>query len=144
MATPSFRCLRNRREDCIGQFTAITWIIIHIFVLFHLPHLATGLEEPGFVSPLKNITTIVGRTTGFTCVTKNFGDHNTVRIIQGRHGTAGKAGKVWPLHGFWVSIHSYKKQQVNKIGAEYRTLPGSNLPWRTCNCAVNFFLKLST
>ena len=106
MATPSFRCLRNRREDCIGQFTAITWIIIHIFVLFHLPHLATGLEEPGFVSPLKNITTIVGRTTGFTCVTKNFGDHNTVRIIQGRHGTAGKAGKVWPLHRFWVSIHS--------------------------------------
>ena len=28
---------------------------------------------------------------------------------------AGKAGKVWSLPRFWVSIHSYKKQTVKKF-----------------------------
>ena len=82
MATPSFRSLRNRREDWIGQSTAITWIILHIFVLSHLPQLATGIEEPGFVSPLKNITIGVGWSTEFTCVTKHLGDHRVRTIVQ--------------------------------------------------------------
>ena len=32
-----------------------------------------------------------------------------------RAATAGKAGKVWPLLRFWVSIRSYKKQPVRKM-----------------------------
>ena len=32
-----------------------------------------------------------------------------------RAATAGKAGKVWSLARFWVSIHSYKKQLVKKF-----------------------------
>ena len=32
-----------------------------------------------------------------------------------RAATAGKAGKVWSLSRFWVSIHSYKKQLVKNI-----------------------------
>ena len=49
-----------------------------------------------------------------------------------RAATAGKAGKVWSLPRFWVTIRSYKTQLVKKIGVEYWTLPGSNLPWRPC------------
>ena len=30
--------------------------------------------------------------------------------------TARKAGKVWSLPRFWISIHSYKKQPVKKFG----------------------------
>ena len=32
-----------------------------------------------------------------------------------RAATAGKAGKVWSLHRFWVSIRSYKKQPIKNI-----------------------------
>ena len=32
-----------------------------------------------------------------------------------RAATAGKAGKIWSLPRFWVSILSYKKQPVKKI-----------------------------
>ena len=32
-----------------------------------------------------------------------------------RAATAGKAGKVWSLARFWVSIHSYKKQPVKNF-----------------------------
>ena len=82
MTTPSSRSLRNRREDWIGQSTAINWIILHIFILSHLSQLATGLEEPGFVSPLENITIGVGGSAQFTCVTKHLGDHKVRTIVQ--------------------------------------------------------------
>ena len=36
--------------------------------------------------------------------------HNIIRAA-----TAGKAGKVWSLPRFWVSMRSYKKQLVKKI-----------------------------
>ena len=36
-----------------------------------------------------------------------------ISIVGG--ATAGKAPKVWALPRFWVSIHSYKKQQVKNI-----------------------------
>ena len=32
-----------------------------------------------------------------------------------RAATVGKAGKVWSLPRFWVSIRSYKKQPVKKF-----------------------------
>ena len=36
-------------------------------------------------------------------------------IPTSRAATAGKAGKVWSLPRFWVSIRSYKKQPVKKF-----------------------------
>ena len=36
------------------------------------------------------------------------------------------------LPRFWVSIRSYKKQPVKKIGVEYWALHGSNWLWRPC------------
>ena len=80
-STASKRSLRNRREDCIGQSTATTSIIILIFFLFDMPCLATGLEQPGFVSQLKNITIGIGRSTQFTCVTKDLGDFKVKQIL---------------------------------------------------------------
>ena len=38
-----------------------------------------------------------------------------VAAYYARAATAGKAGKVWSLPRFWVSIPSYKKQPVKKI-----------------------------
>ena len=43
--------------------------------------------------------------------------------VRYRAATADKAGKVWSLPRFWVSIHSYKKQPVKKFGVEYWTVP---------------------
>ena len=37
-------------------------------------------------------------------------------ISGSRAATTGKAGKVWSLPRFWVSICSYKKQLVKKMG----------------------------
>ena len=39
-------------------------------------------------------------------------------FIKYRAATAGKAGKVWSLPRFWVSIHSYKKQPIKKFGVK--------------------------
>jgi hypothetical protein len=44
-------------------------------------------------------------------------DHNLIYFfaITTRAATAGKAGKVWSLPRFWVSICSYKKQLVKEF-----------------------------
>ena len=57
--------------------------------------------------------------------------------IKARTTTVDRAGKVWSMPRFWVSIHSYKKQTVKKIA-----LPGSNLPWRPCSRVDNSNAKL--
>ena len=50
-----------------------------------------------------------------------------------RAATATKASKARALPKFWVSICSYKKQLVKKIGVKYWALSGSNSPWRPCH-----------
>ena len=81
MATSTASKRRKRRENCIGQSTATTSLIILIFVLSDMPCLATGLEQPGFVSQLKNITIGIGQSTQFTCVTKHLGDYKVKQIL---------------------------------------------------------------
>ena len=39
----------------------------------------TGLE-PGFISPLENITVAAGRSTQFTCVVKHLGGHKVFTL----------------------------------------------------------------
>ena len=39
----------------------------------------TGLE-PGFISPLENITVAAGRSTQFTCVVKHLGGHKVFTV----------------------------------------------------------------
>ena len=38
-----------------------------------------------------------------------------IEAKKGRAATAGKAGKVWSLPKFWISVCSYKKQLVKKF-----------------------------
>ena len=49
--------------------------------------------------------------------TSEFGGHNPHgwNRVMVRAAMAGKAGKVWSMPRFWVSIHSYKKQSVKKF-----------------------------
>ena len=48
-----------------------------------------------------------------------------------RAAMAGKAPNAWALSRFWVSIHSFiRNNRSKKFGVEYRALPGTNSPWR--------------
>ena len=42
-------------------------------------------------------------------------ESEVIEHLQPRAATAGKAGKVWSLPRFWVSVRSYKKQPVKKF-----------------------------
>ena len=56
-----------------------------------------------------------------------FGEHTAFKVAVvmefqaldfmtcSRAATVGKAGMVWSLPKFWVSMHSYKKQPVKKF-----------------------------
>ena len=50
---------------------------------------------------------------------QKFNINSTCHESTCRAATAGKAPKAWALPRFWVSICSYKKQHVKKIGVEY-------------------------
>ena len=95
-----------KRDDCIGQ-SSMTTIIVLLFILCHLPRsgefynaasitkycrqklqfffpLVTGFE-PGFISPLENITVAAGRAAQFTCVVKHLGGHKVSSTHWGKN-----------------------------------------------------------
>ena len=63
------------------MFVLVFILIYSIFFSFlnDCPPVVTGVE-PGFISPLHNMTVAAGRSAHFTCVVKHLGGHK-VRII---------------------------------------------------------------
>ena len=61
-------------------------------------------------------------------------------LLSNRAATAGKAGKVWSLPRFWVSICSYKKQPVKKfldriLDLAWLQFSVAVLQFRVCKCS---------
>eukprot|EP00095_Tigriopus_kingsejongensis_P010050 maker-scaffold99_size374999-snap-gene-0.22 protein:Tk10050 transcript:maker-scaffold99_size374999-snap-gene-0.22-mRNA-1 annotation:"PREDICTED: lachesin-like" len=59
-------------HQSIWQMTKISSAIVYL--LFYLP-LPVDAYQPGFISPLENITVASGRSSHFTCVVKHLGGH---------------------------------------------------------------------
>ena len=46
-----------------------------------VPPAVTGVE-PGFISPLNNMTVAAGRSAHFTCVVKHLGGHKVIALYS--------------------------------------------------------------